>query len=104
MTVMIYPDWRKRIVFAQDGPKPQLLLETKQFKVVLVGLQQGQRIPVHPGPAAVYHVLDGTGWIIVGGERIALAVGVTVVVGEGDPRGIEAETQLAFIGSRGADQ
>jgi len=104
MSARIYPDWRERIDFAQEGPKPQLLLDTKQFKVVLVGLQSGQKIPLHPGPAAVYHVLDGTGWMIVGHERIALAAGVTVVVGEGDPRGVEAQTQLAFIGSRGTDE
>lgn len=42
--------------------------------------------------------------MIVEDERIPLAAGVMVVVGEGDPRGVEAETQLAFIGSRGADE
>jgi quercetin dioxygenase-like cupin family protein len=104
MTARIYPKWRERIIFDQDGPKPQLLLDTKQFKVVLVGLHSGQKIPLHAGPAAVYHVLDGTGWIIVGDKRIALATGVTVVVDEGDLRGVEAETPLAFMGSRGADE
>jgi quercetin dioxygenase-like cupin family protein len=104
MTARIYPDWRERIVFAHDGPKPQLLLDTKQFKVVLVGLHSDQKIPVHPGPAAAYHVLDGTGWMIVGDKRIALAAGMTVVVDAGDPRGVEAQTPLAFIGSRGADE
>ena len=49
-------------------------------------------------------MLDGTGWMIVEDERIALAAGVMVVAGEGDPHGGEAETQLAFIGSRGANE
>ena len=56
MTVRVYPDWRARIVFAQDGPRPQLLLDATQFKVVLVGLQSGQNLfPVQGSRVAIGH-------------------------------------------------
>ena len=102
MGAIVYRDWRERVVFAPDGPKPQFLIDGAQFKVVLVGLEPGQQIPLHPGPIPAYHVLEGRGWITANGERIAVEAGVTVVVPEGEPRGIEAQTRLAFIGSRGA--
>ena len=104
MTSVVYPNWRDQVVFSADGPKPKVLLESPHFKVVLVGLEPGQKIPVHPAPAAVYHVLDGSGWITVAGERVAIEPGALVVVAEGAPRGFEARTRLVFMGSRGAGQ
>jgi quercetin dioxygenase-like cupin family protein len=98
----LYPDWRERVVFADDGPKPQKLLETSTLRAVLVGLKPGQRIPPHPAPASAYYILDGTGWMIVDGERFAIGPGATVVVLDGAVRGVEAETQLAFLGTQAA--
>jgi quercetin dioxygenase-like cupin family protein len=100
----IYANWRDKVVFAADGPKPQFLLDSPKFKVVLVGLEAGQKLPTHPAPEAVYHVLEGSGTMLVGGERIAVEAGVIVVVAAGVPRGFEAKTRLAFMGSRGADE
>jgi quercetin dioxygenase-like cupin family protein len=104
MTSIVYPNWQDKIVFSADGPQPQILLDSDKFKVVLVGLNAGQKIPQHPAPSAVYHVLEGSGWILVADERIAVEAGATVVVPEGELRGFEARTRLAFIGSRGADE
>jgi len=104
MTPVVYPHWQDKVVFSSDGPKPQFLLDTAQFKVVLVGLEAGQKIPPHPAPGAVYHVLDGSGWILVGDLRIAVEPGAMIVVPAGEPRGFEAQTRLAFIGSRGAKE
>lgn len=99
---MLYSDWREHVVFADDGPKPQKLLETSTFRAVLVGLEPGQRIPPHPAPASAYYILDGTGWMIVDGERLAIRPGATVVVPDGAVRGVEAETRLAFLGAQAA--
>lgn len=100
MTSQLFPDWRDKIVFASDGPKPQVLTENDKFKAVLVGLQAGQKIPPHPEGASVFHFLEGTGWLVVDGERIGVKAGSTVVTSPGANRGIEAETRLAFLAVR----
>lgn len=104
LTLRIYPNWREIIVFSSDGPKPRVLLDSARFKVVLVGLEAGQKIPPHPAPDAAYHVLEGSGWMIVAGERIAVQPGAIIVVPKGTARGFEAQTRLAFIGARDADE
>jgi len=50
----------------------------------------------------MYHFLDGSGWMTVAGERVAVSAGATIVAPQGAPRGIEAETQLAFLAARTA--
>jgi quercetin dioxygenase-like cupin family protein len=103
MPELLHFQWRDKVVFSAEGPKPQVLLESPRFRVVLVGLEAGQRIPPHPAPEAVYQVLDGSGTMLVGGERIAVEAGSLVVVPSGVARGFEATTRLAFAGSRGGD-
>ncbi|HBY99626.1 MAG: hypothetical protein M5U01_07150 [Ardenticatenaceae bacterium] len=99
MTQILYPDWREKVAFSSEGPNPQALMETDKLKVVLVGMEAGQKIPVHPMPPAVYHFLDGSGWMTVNEERFAVGPGATVVTPAGATRGIEAETRLAFLGA-----
>jgi quercetin dioxygenase-like cupin family protein len=100
MTPLVYPDWRSKVVFSGDGPQPQILVENEKLKVVVAGLEAGQRIPAHPESLAMYHFLDGSGWMTVAGERVAVSAGATVVAPQGAPRGIEADTQLAFLAAR----
>lgn len=100
MAQLLYPDWRTRVVFAAEGPKPQVLMENAKFKVVLGGLEAGQKIPPHPEGESVFHFLEGTGWMSVDGERFAVTPGATVVTPAGAQRGIEAETRLAFLAAR----
>lgn len=76
------------------------LLEDDKIKVILAGLEPGQKIPVHPEAQAVYHFLEGTGWMTVDGERIAVSSGATVFTPAGAARGMEAETRLAFLAMR----
>jgi quercetin dioxygenase-like cupin family protein len=99
---MLYPDWRDQVIFAPDGPRPHVLAEEGRLKVIVAGLQPGQRIPEHPEAAAVYHFLDGCGWMQVDGERIAVQAGSTVITPAGARRGVEAETALAFLAARAA--
>jgi mannose-6-phosphate isomerase-like protein (cupin superfamily) len=77
-----------------------VLLETDQIKVVVAGLEAGRKIPLHPESQGVYHFLEGTGWMIVDGERLPVGPGATVLVPPGSTRGIEAETRLAFLAVR----
>jgi quercetin dioxygenase-like cupin family protein len=95
-----YPDWRERVVFSPDGPQPQILLANDRLKVILAGLEPGQKIPPHPEGLAVYHILAGSGWMVVDGDRQAIRAGATIITPEGATRGMEAETQLAFLATR----
>ncbi len=100
--IKLYPNWQEVITFSKDGPQPKKLLETETLTAVMVGLEAGQKLPPHPAPAATYHFLEGSGQMIVAGERLPVEAGATVVVPDGTTRGIEAETQLAFLGVRAA--
>jgi quercetin dioxygenase-like cupin family protein len=97
---MLYPDWREKVVFAPDSPKPQVLMENDKLKVVIGGLEAGQKIQPHPEGASVFHFLEGSGWMIVGDERFAVKSGATVVTPADAQRGIEAETRLVFLAAR----
>jgi|SRR5450756_2509391 quercetin dioxygenase-like cupin family protein len=95
-----YPNWREKVVFSPEGPSPQVLLVDEKAKVVVAGLQAGQSIPPHPETLGVFHCLEGTGWMTVDGERIPFNSGAIVVAPAGTSRGVEAETQLAFLAVR----
>ena len=97
---ILYPDWRENVVFSPDGPKPQVLMENDKLKVVIGGLEAGQKIPPHPEGESVFHFLAGSGWMIVGNERFPVESGATVVTPDGAKRGIEAETRLVFLAAR----
>jgi quercetin dioxygenase-like cupin family protein len=102
MTHFLFPDWREKVVFSPSGPQPQVLAETGNLRVIIAGLEPGQKIPSHPEATAMYHFLDGNGWMSVDGERFAVGPGATVITPEGSVRGIEAETRLAFLAARTA--
>ena len=96
----LYPDWHEKVVYSTEGPQPQVLLVNDRVKVIVAGLEPGQKIPEHSEATAMYHFLEGSGWMIVDGERLAVTPGATVVMPEGSVRGMEAETRLAFLATR----
>jgi quercetin dioxygenase-like cupin family protein len=77
MNPMLYPNWKEKIIFSANGPQPQVLAESEKFKVIVAGLEPGQKIPQHPEGLAMYHFLDGTGWMTVDNERFAVGPGAT---------------------------
>ena len=91
---------KSKAVFAADGPKPQFLVDTPKFKVLVVGLEAGGQIPVHPGEAAMYHFLEGEGLMTVDDETFAILPGATVVVPDGARRGMKANTRVVFLGAK----
>ena len=97
-----FTDLKAKAVFAADEPKPQFLVDTLQFKVLVVGLEAGMQIPVHPAEAAMYHFLEGEGLMTVDDETFRIKPGVTVVAPSGARRGMNAKTRLIFLGSKGA--
>ena len=91
---------QEKIVFSDDGPQPQSLFTKGQVKVIVVGLNAGQKIPVHPEGLSVFQFIEGRGIMIVDEERLSVAPGTLIVVEEGTPRGMEAETKLKFAAVR----
>jgi quercetin dioxygenase-like cupin family protein len=100
MNKKFYPDWGEIVKYSPDKPQPQILAEQGQFKTVIAGLVPGQIIPPHPEGLAVYHFLDGKGWMIVDEERLSVSTGATIITEEGCLRGVQAETKLAFLATR----
>lgn len=96
-----YGSVKDRAVFAADGPKPQVLIASATFKAMVIGLEAGQQIPVHPEQAALYHFLEGDGLMTVAGETYRIGPGVTLAVPDGAARGINARTRVIFLASKG---
>lgn len=97
----IWSDWRETVRYNGNGPGVTLLHESGDLKVVLVGLEPGQALPPHPGPAASFHFLDGEGVMLVGTDEVRVSAGATVVVPPGHTRSVRATTRLVFLGSLG---
>lgn len=100
MKPTFYPDWHEKVVFSPGGPQPQILAEDEKLKLIMGCLEAGQKIPTHPEALAVYHFLEGTGWMIVDDERYPISPGATIITPEGAKRGVEAETRLVFLAVR----
>lgn len=96
----LYTDWREKVVYSTEGPQPQPLMVNEKVKIIVAGLEPGQKIPEHEEVAAMYHFLEGSGWMLVDGERLVVSAGATVVMPDGSVRGMEAETRLAFLATR----
>lgn len=100
MSHLSYPDWRAKVAYSPDGPQPQTLAEEGKFKVILAGLEAGQKIPLHPEGVGMYHFLEGSGWMLVDDRRFEIKPGATIITPGGASRGMEATTRLAFIAAR----
>jgi quercetin dioxygenase-like cupin family protein len=95
-----YPNWKEIVVYSDKGTQPEILVETEKYKAVIGGLVAGNQMPPHAEGPAIFHFLEGSGWVTVDEERLAVNAGATVVVPDGAVRGIEAETQMAFLAVR----
>ena len=100
MKSIFYPNWQEKVVFSPEGPQPQILVENNKLKAIIAGLEAGQKIPSHPEALAVYHFLEGTGWMTVDDERYPVSTGATVITPAGAKRGVEAEIRLVFLATR----
>jgi len=100
MQTTVIQHWKDRVVFTEDGPQPQVLGEDGQLKVIVAGLEPGSRIPVHPEGRAMYHILEGTGWMTVDDQHFAISPGMIILTPDGAARGMEATTRLAFLATR----
>lgn len=92
--------WQDFVVYGDERPNPQTMFENERVRVIIAGLKPGQRIPVHPEAAAVYHFLEGQGVMTVDGAQFPVQPGTVIVMDEGAQRGLLAETQLVFTAVR----
>jgi mannose-6-phosphate isomerase-like protein (cupin superfamily) len=97
---LFFANWRDRVVYSANGPRPQVLYEDGSMKVLVAGLEPGSGIPAHPENASVYHFLEGEGKMFVGERAFSVSAGSTVVVPAGAARGMQASTRLAFLAVR----
>lgn len=93
-------NWQDRIGYDASGMHPEVLSDVNGFKIVLGGLEPGQKIPLHPEGAGVFYFLEGTGWMLVNEQRVEVQPGAIVIAPAGSRRGMEAETRLAFLAAR----
>lgn len=96
-----WPQWREAVQFNDAVPGVNLLHESSELKVVLVGLRAGQALPAHVGPAASFAFLDGEAVMAVGDDEVSTTAGAIVVVPTGERRAVRAVTDTVFIGSLG---
>jgi quercetin dioxygenase-like cupin family protein len=97
---LFYPAVQKLAVFDSDGPRPQFLLDSEKFKALVVGLEPGQQIPVHPETMAIYCFLAGEGMMTVGDEHFVVTTGSVVLAPTGAARGIRATSRLTFLATK----
>lgn len=95
-----YPKPIEKVVFSSEGPQPQVLFADGPVKVIVVGVEAGAQIPVHPEGLSSFHFLEGTGVMIVDGERLSVGPGTVIIAQHGTPRGMEATTRLKFLAVR----
>ncbi len=100
MQATIVPSWKEHVIFSAGMPQPQVLGEDEKLKVIVAGLEPGDKIPVHPEGLAMYHILEGSGWMTVDEKRFAIQPGMIILTPDGAARGMEAVTRLAFLATR----
>jgi Cupin domain. len=100
MAYKYFADVKEKVIFFSEGPQPQGLYTEGQLKVIVAGLEAGQKIPIHPEGLAIYTFLKGKGWMVVDGERLVVGPGSSVITLAGAQRGIEADTRLIFLAAR----
>ena len=100
METIFYSSWRDMVTFSAEEPQLRALVDDEGLKVVIVGFLPGQSIPPHPESRGIFYILEGSGWMTVAEERLAVKAGATVIVPDGVARGFEAETQMAVLVTR----
>ncbi|HNS03646.1 MAG TPA: cupin domain-containing protein [Anaerolineae bacterium] len=93
-----FNSYQDAVAFQPGRFSPQVVAGNERAKVILVGFEPGQFIPVHqPGVDLTLLVLEGQGRIVAGDEELAVGPGALAFVPAGEARGIQAETRLVIL-------
>lgn len=98
----LYTSWEDGVEFAPDGPMRKKLIDTPEYTSVLVRMEEAQSLPPHTAMAGTYHAIQGSSRMTAGDAEFEVGPGATVVIPEGAPRGVRADTRLVFLASPGA--
>ena len=76
----------------------KLVFDSEQARVALFCLEPGQELPVHVSTSEVlFQVIEGTGKLVVGEEKISAKAGTFAVCGPEVPHGLEAEGRFVVL-------
>lgn len=100
LRAIYYPAVEEHALFDGGSPRPQILVDSDAMKVLIVGLEAGQRIPAHPEGLAIYYFLTGEGAMTVDDEIFTVAPGVAVITPAGSARGVSATSRLVFLAAK----
>lgn len=77
--------------FSNSGFGRRTLFETERLRAVVVGLEDGQEIPVHAPPLdVVITIVEGVGQVLAGDQTRWVRAGDVAVVAAGERRGLRA--------------
>lgn len=80
-------------------PTKNDIIDSSEFHVGIVTLANGQEIPPHPEPYAVFfHVLEGTGIFTGQDGTVTLEEGDGLYLEHGEKRGIRCTEGLTILG------
>jgi quercetin dioxygenase-like cupin family protein len=94
-------DLLKAAECSRKGPVKKDLMKTAGSNIVLVCLENGQEIPLHPEPyAVVFVVLQGEGVITAGAVEHPVRPHHLVSVKKDENRGIRCDQKMVILGIR----
>lgn len=97
MSFIFIPDVTQSLEFSTENPLPKSLYSQGKVRVLGLGLEAGQEIPVHPEGVTLYFIMAGKGWMEVNGERLAVKQGSVVITPAGAHRGINATSRMSLL-------
>lgn len=84
--------------FSAESYCPKVLSATDSTRVMVVGMEDGQEIPLHtPGVELALAIMEGAGEVWVGDAPRPVAAGDLVVIPAGTTRGVRAKGRLVFM-------
>jgi len=88
----------EQVSFSSKGFLAERLHRSSRMRVLVLGLNPGQRIPTHPDRVdTLFLFTEGSGKIIIGEEEHEVKAGSFASVNAGVPRGIEAGTKMVVL-------
>jgi len=89
---------KEKVRFDPSRPVPQIVYSSPKARVLLLGLEAGVEIPVHPDAAEVlFYVIEGQGTITTGEEAHQVQSGSLVAAPAGAARGIRSQERMTLL-------